>query len=95
MKKIILKSEDFGNKWPFKCDTVVVQTRGPYGLTVRPVEIITNPMVFALNGIAQNAGIPPLDDQLWKDNPETGAKMSIMFILKVVSRSDIIKNPSA
>lgn len=84
MKKIILKSEDFKDKWPFKCDTVVVQTRGPYGLTIRPVEIITNPMVFGLNGMAQNAGIPPLDDKLWKDNPETGAKMSIMPLLNFI-----------
>ena len=86
MKKMILKSKDFGDKWPFKCDTVVVQVRG-LGLTVRPVEIITNPMVFALNGMAQNGGIPELDNQLWKDNPETGAKMSLTPILNFVHNS--------
>jgi len=76
---MILTAEMFGDKWPFK-----------FGC----IEIIKNSMAFiiktpatyqyALNGIAENQGYKKLDCTIWKNNPETGYKMSLSPILDYV-----------
>lgn len=76
---MILSHSIFGARWPFIAESVKVRFHG-VGITIQ-ADIGPE---YALNGIAQNMGYRRLDDTIWKDNPETGAKMSLTSVLNVI-----------
>ena len=79
---VILTSEIFGDKWPFIIKSVKIKC------IAHAITLQAGP-VYALNGIAANQGYKPLDDTIWKDNLDIGAKMSLSPILNYIQKRGI------
>ena len=83
MLEMIVSNNKLGAEWPFKCKAVKVRFHGE-SITVQDGE---GPE-YALNGIAHNMGYRLLDDIIWKDDPETGKKVSPGLLINLIHDVD-------
>lgn len=70
----MVTSEDFGDEWPFTVDQAALRCEEGMALVVA-----MGGTDYALNGVAISRGYEELvsTSEVWRDNPSTGAKVSL------------------
>ena len=81
--EMLLKSAEFGERWPFHSDTVIVRCRDMlFGETIRPIAVVfVGNQEWGLNGAAIGVGAMPRPTPWLKTDPRTGLKMDAGVIV--------------